>query len=505
MAESETSPRENGNGLDSGSKLVSIRAAHRTRLFEGGRTTFFGHPVSRKMALVFVLDVACILVALVAGWVFRLGIGYGESHLGILVVVDKYTGATVFMIATSLTCMYLLDVYNPDASRRRQRLLLRVLLAQAMAFVVIMAVYYLWARGYGRGILAISVVVSTLLLVSHRILLSRYLTDEGRSQRLLVAGAGWAGRELIREIEGDQVSDYQVVGLVDDDEAATGTEVEGHEVLGTSDDCRRLLVERQADHVVVAVSHGRSERLLRNLLRCKAAGGSIIEMPDLYKQLTHRVPIKHVTDQWFILGHGFDLESRFFLRNALRLMDLALSIIGLILAAPIVLAAAVAIKLTSHGPVFFTQKRVGKFGDEFTLIKLRTMTQDAESKSGPVWSQNHDPRVTAIGRLMRRTRIDELPQMINVLRGEMSFVGPRPERRFFVDQLNEKIPYYELRHSVKPGITGWAQVCYRYTNDEEGALEKLQYDLYSIQEMSLFLYALVILKTVKTVLTKPGS
>jgi len=487
------------------SKLVSLHAGHKHRLFEGGHTRLFGHPVSRKIALMFALDVLSIFVGLTVGWVLRLGILFGVSHRGPWIVLDKYTGATVFMIGISLVCLYLLDVYNPDATHRRQRLLLRVLLAQVLTFLVVTAVYYLWDRGYGRGIVAISLAVQTLLLVGHRIVFSSLLTDEGRSKRLLLAGAGWAGQELVRAIQLDQALDYQVVGFVDDDESLCDQELQGCRVLGTSDDCGRLLMEKDADHVVVAVSHGRSERFLRNLLHCKAAGARVLEMPDLYKQLTHKVPIKHVTDQWFILGGGFDLDSRFFLRNAIRLLDVCLSIFGLILAAPIVLAAAVAIKLTSRGPVFFTQSRVGQFGQEFTLIKLRTMTQDAESGSGPVWSQNNDPRVTMVGRFLRRTRIDELPQMINVLRGEMSFVGPRPERRFFVDQLNERIPYYELRHTVKPGITGWAQVCYHYTNDEEGALEKLQYDLYAVQEMTLFLYALVILKTVKTVLTKPGS
>lgn len=486
-------------------KLASIHTGHKARLFEGGHTKFFGHPISRKIAAVFTLDVASILIGLTAGWVLRLGILFGVSHRGPWIVLDKYTGATVFMIGISLACLYLLDVYNPDAVQRRQRLLLRVVLAQILTFVVITAVYYLWDRGYGRGIVAISLAAQTLLLVGHRIVFSNLLTDQRRSKRLLLAGAGWAGEELIRAIRGDQASDYQVVGLVDDDESLIGTEMEGCTVLGTSDECQRLLMEQDVDHVVVAVSRGRSERFLRNMLRCKAAGARVVEMADLYKQLTHKVPIKHVTDQWFILGGGFDLDSRFFLRNAIRMLDVALSVFGLVMATPIVLFAAIAIKLTSRGPVFFTQTRVGQFGEEFTLIKLRTMTQDAESGSGPVWSQKSDPRVTAVGRLLRRTRIDELPQMINVLRGEMSFVGPRPERRFFVDQLNEKIPYYELRHTMKPGITGWAQVCYHYTNDEEGALEKLQYDLYSVQEMTLFLYALVILKTVKTVLTKPGS
>jgi len=482
-----------------------VRIGQRGRMFERGHVAVFGHAVSRNAALVFSVDVTLLLLSIVGGFMIRTGFMHGFSVAVLYDVLDRYTGATVFLLVSSVLSLYLLGVYSPDAFRRRTRLMLRVLVAQALALVVTTGLLYLWSRGVGRIHLAISFSMATFLLIAYRLILSRFFTAQTRARRTLVAGAGWAGAEMIREIQRLGEDDYQVIGLVDDNPELVDTEVEGFPVLSTTDDACQLLVENDADQVVVAVSHGRTNQFLRNLLRCKTSGASVVEMADLYKAIAHKVPIKHVTDQWFILGHGFDLESRWLLANAIRILDLSLATIGLILSAPFILAAAFAIKLTSRGPVFFTQDRVGQFGREFTLIKLRTMRQDAEAKSGPVWSQKSDPRVTAVGRFLRRTRIDELPQMINVLRGEMSFVGPRPERRYFVEQLTEKIPYYELRHTVKPGISGWAQVRYRYTNDEEGALEKLQYDLYYIQEMSLFLYGLVILKTIQTVVSKPGS
>ena len=482
-----------------------VRIGQKGRFFERGHVAIFGYTISRNAALAFTLDVVLLVTSIIAGFMIRTGFVHGFSLTVFYSVLDRYTAATVFMLVSSVLSLFLFGVYSPDAFRRRTRLMLRVLVAQLLALLVTTGLLYLWSRGVGRGHLAISFSMATSMLILYRLALSSFFTARTRARRMLVAGAGWAGAEMIREIERHGEDDYEIVGLVDDNPDLMDTEVEGYPVLSTTDDACQLLVENEADHVVVAVSHGRTNKFLRNLLRCKTSGASVVEMADLYKAIAHKVPIKHVTDQWFILGHGFDLDARWMLGNAIRILDLGLAVIGLILAAPILLLAAIAIKLSSRGPVFFTQDRVGQFGREFTLIKLRTMRQDAEDKSGPVWSQQNDSRVTAVGKFLRRTRIDELPQMINVLRGEMSFVGPRPERRFFVDQLNEKIPYYELRHTIKPGISGWAQVCYRYTNDEEGALEKLQYDLYYIQEMSLFLYGLVILKTIQTVVSKPGS
>ena len=482
-----------------------VRIGQRGRLFDRGHVDVFGHAVGRNAALAFTLDVGLLVFSIIAGFTIRTGFVHGFSLGALYSVLDRFTGATAFLLVSSVVSLFLFGVYSSDAFRRRRRLVLRVLAAQTLAFVATTGLMYLWSRGIGRGHLAITISIATTLLILYRLVLASYFTARTRARRTLVAGAGWAGAEMIREIEQDGESDYEVVGLVDDNPDLMGTEVEGYPVLSTSDDACQLLLENEADHVVVAVSHGRTDTFLRNLLRCKTSGARVVEMADLYKAIAHKVPIKHVTDQWFILGHGFDLDSRWMLANAIRILDLTLAVVGLVMAAPFLLVAAVAIKLTSPGPVFFTQARVGQYGRDFTLIKLRTMRNDAEDKSGPVWSRKNDARVTTVGRFLRRTRIDELPQMINVLRGEMSFVGPRPERRFFVDQLNEKIPYYELRHTIKPGISGWAQVCYRYTNDEEGALEKLQYDLYYIQEMSLFLYGLVILKTIQTVVSKPGS
>ena len=188
-----------------------------------------------------------------------------------------------------------------------------------------------------------------------------------------------------------------------------------------------------------------------------------------------------------------------------RISDIIPAALGLTVMAPIMVIIAILIKLDSRGPVFFRQERVGEGGEVFTLLKFRSMREDAEAKTGPVWAKKDDDRVTGLGRILRKTRLDELPQLINVLKGDMSFVGPRPERQFFVEQLIEKIPYYSLRGSVKPGVTGWAQICYPYGASEEDAYEKLQYDLYYIKNMSFLLDLTIIFETAKVVLLGRGS
>lgn len=478
----------------------------RRRLLSGGKFALFGFPVSQKLAIVFCLDTMILVLSAFLGFMIRTGFKYGLSFHSLVYVVDQHTGAVGFIVLSSWISLYVLDFYNPKNLHMSGSTALRLVIAMAMTSALLTAFYYIRpAWGFGRGMLALSMGVATVALLVNRAIVGRFIAERLGPKRMLIAGAGWAGRELLRTIREQQVEDFEVVGFVDDRESLAGTQIGDIKVLGSAADCKRLIGEHDVSLLAIAVSHERSRQFLRSIFECKVLGTEVVEMPDLYKSMTYKVPIKHVTDQWFILGGGFDLATRVFLKNLLRLLDLIFATLGLVMALPIVLLCALAIKLTSRGPAFFKQRRVGQFGQEFTLIKLRTMVQDAESETGPIWSQENDPRVTPVGRFLRRTRLDEVPQLWNILKGEMSLVGPRPERKVFIDALSEEIPYYALRGIVKPGVTGWAQVNYKYTNDTEGALEKLQYDLFYIQEMSLFLYVLTIAKTIRTVLSKPGS
>jgi sugar transferase (PEP-CTERM system associated) len=260
---------------------------------------------------------------------------------------------------------------------------------------------------------------------------------------------------------------------------------------------------RRADRILVALDEKRGKLPLEPLMELRLAGLEIEDTTSFIERTSGRLAVETMLPSWLIFSDGFKTSP--IRLAAKRMMDLLLSLILLVVSAPVVLVTAVLIRLDSRGPVFYRQKRMGSGGREFQLLKFRSMVQDAEGRSGPTWARADDPRITRVGRLLRNLRIDEIPQLINVFRGEMSFVGPRPERRHFVEQLERRIPYYRLRMSARPGITGWAQVQYRYGASEEDAVEKLKYDLYYIKNCNALFDLWIALKTIKVVLMGSGA
>jgi sugar transferase (PEP-CTERM system associated) len=256
------------------------------------------------------------------------------------------------------------------------------------------------------------------------------------------------------------------------------------------------------ERIVVALDDRRGAMPITELLNHKLKGTIIEDGISFYEAITGKILVEKVNPAWLIFSEGFDYGRMTYLIK--RLIDLSLALFGLTLGLPIALLTALIIKIESPGPVFYRQERVGERGELFSIFKFRSMRQDAE-KNGAVWASKNDARVTRVGGFIRKVRIDEIPQMWNVILGQMSFVGPRPERPIFVEQLVGKLPYYSLRHAAKPGITGWAQVCYPYGASEEDALRKLEYDLYYIKHQSFFLDMLIIFRTIKTVLFQKGS
>jgi sugar transferase (PEP-CTERM system associated) len=255
--------------------------------------------------------------------------------------------------------------------------------------------------------------------------------------------------------------------------------------------------------VILAVDRP-TPRLVRNVLEARLAGMEIIELPHLYERFGGRVPVQHVVDQWLLSSDGFHLLSRDYIQKIKRVLDCVVSGLLLALFAPLMVVIALAIRLESPGPVFYRQNRVGRGGEVFSVFKFRSMRQDAE-KQGAQWAREKDPRVTRVGRYIRALRFDELPQILNIFRGDMSLVGPRPERPEFVEHLETAIPYYSVRHCVRPGLTGWAQVNYPYGATIEDALRKLEYDLYYLKNMSVLLDLKIILRTVGVVLMSEGA
>ena len=274
-------------------------------------------------------------------------------------------------------------------------------------------------------------------------------------------------------------------------------------VLGLNAELREIVEKNQIHNVVVELRDRRGRLPVDELLELKMRGIAVEEATSVYERVTGKIAIESLKPSWMVFGDGFEVSRRILIQK--QIVSFSASSLLLLLCLPLFPLIALLIKLDSSGPVFFRQDRVGQGGKTFSLLKFRSMCQDAERDSGPVWARADDKRVTRLGKLLRRTRLDEVPQLINVLRGDMSLVGPRPERPKFVQDLSDTIPFYALRHSVKPGITGWAQINYRYGNSVEDAVEKLQYDLFYIKNISWALDLLILLNTVKIVLVRKGS
>ena len=266
----------------------------------------------------------------------------------------------------------------------------------------------------------------------------------------------------------------------------------------------RELCDREGiARVVVSLRERRGRVPIEQLLDCRMAGITVEERETMYERLTGKLAVESMRPSYLIFGSGFARDPLTLAQK--RVLDILASFAGVVLSLPLAILAAVAVKLTSRGPIFFTQERVGQDGEVFKLMKFRTMRQDAEKESGPVWAKKNDDRVTFVGRFLRITRIDEIPQFLNILMGHMSFVGPRPERPHFVEQLTKQLPFYPLRHTVKPGLTGWAQVCHSYGASFEDATEKLRYDLYYIKNVSLMFDLSIMLRTIGVILLGKGA
>lgn len=315
-------------------------------------------------------------------------------------------------------------------------------------------------------------------------------------RRVLILGAGWAGRTLAQAVLRYGATGYRIMGFVDDDPAKQNTQVANLPVLGTSASLLTLVRTLQIDEVALAITHEIHGGLFQALMDCRAMGIRLISMVDLYEQLTRRVPVEHVDEGWVLDAlSGFSAPGR--AQQAVRrLLDLLYGLAGLAGLGVLVPLVALAIRLDDNGAIFYSQVRSGLGGKPFRVIKFRTMCANAEDDGHPRWAGKHDDRVTRVGRWLRRFRLDELPQVINVLRGEMSMIGPRPERPEFIAELEQQIPFYRTRLVIKPGLTGWAQIRYGYGNSVQDALIKLQHELYYIRHRSIWMDLYILVKTI---------
>ena len=320
------------------------------------------------------------------------------------------------------------------------------------------------------------------------------------AEPIVVLGTGELAGNIANEIIDHLDTGYQIAAFIG--KTRPKFPVNNIPVYDDMDGLLSICRKHDAEIIVMALDDRRGVMPVNELIDCKMDGIRIWTGVSFFEKLTGKIMVEKVNPDWIIYAPGFSISR---MNNAIKhSWDLIFSGIGLIIAAPIMLISAILIKLESPGPVFYCQDRVGLRGQVFKVFKFRSMRQDAE-KNGAVWAMENDDRVTKFGAIARKMRIDELPQLLNVLRGEMSFVGPRPERPIFVDMLAKKIPYYPLRHNIKPGVTGWAQICYPYGASEEDALRKLEYDLYYLKNLSFSMDMGIIFQTVKTVLFKKGA
>ncbi|MFA5074101.1 MAG: TIGR03013 family XrtA/PEP-CTERM system glycosyltransferase [Nitrospirota bacterium] len=440
-------------------------------------------------------DVIIGVIAVYAGSLLRFGL------VETLVEVDIVR--LFFFVLVTVFISYLLELYNFERRTATRELFLRTVLGVACSFILLTAVYYvIHVPTFFRGMFAVTMGVFGLLQFVWHITYQSIIDSPHLARKVLILGTGPLAKKI-----GDliQSTNHQHVlsGYVHFNLMQEPVSVPAHAIVGNGGSITETVKKEKAQKLVVSLAERRGAFPTQEVLDCKFCGVDVVDAPSFYEDMTGKLLIENITPSWFIFSNGFKINAT--LKLYKQAIDFIFALAGLLFFLPFFPFIALLIKLDSAGPVFFRQIRVGEMDRPFFLYKFRTMRQNAEAGTGAVWAKEDDPRITRLGGLLRKTRIDELPQLYNVLRGDMSLVGPRPERPEFVERLKTVVPYYSERHFVKPGITGWAQIKYPYGASEQDALEKLRYDLYYIKNMSIVLELTVLLETIKVMLFRRGA
>jgi sugar transferase (PEP-CTERM system associated) len=401
-------------------------------------------------------------------------------------------------------CLYYNDFYDLTLMHSSRELVVRLLQAAGAASIVLAAVYFLQPDlMIGNGIFVSALFVFLVAILGWRLVFNQVSGSMKLQERVLFVGTGDTARKVARQILDQHEFAYRVIGFIDDDASRIGERIVNPGIIGTPADMDRLIALHRIDRIVVGMSDRRGKLPIEELLRAKMAGIRVEDATTTYERVTGKILIDDLRPSWLIFSDGFRVSR--VTRLMKRTIDLALSVVLAVVTLPLMMITALLVMLEDGRPVLYRQERVGENGRTFVLAKFRSMRKDAEKGGKPIWAKDGDDRVTHVGRFIRKTRLDELPQLWNVVSGDMSFVGPRPERPFFVEQLSQAIPFYQQRHAVKPGLTGWAQVKYRYGSSLEDAMEKLRYDLYYIKHLSVVFDLTIVFDTVKVVLFRQGA
>jgi sugar transferase (PEP-CTERM system associated) len=456
--------------------------------------------LSLRSVVCFIIEGGIIIFSVVASFLLL----YGRAGTPVVSMGDVVARALVITFFCQ-TCMYLLDLYNFRLSQTWGEVLFS--LAIAIGFVCIgigLLSYAIPKFGVAGKMYYLSILIASVCLLLWRILFEIYITRFAPQKNILIVGTGEVARQVGEEVRNRKRLGFHLVGFINAPSAKNSLHGEQvGDVLGDPTQMDRIIERYDVDKVVVAITERRGEYPVKEMLALRVGGYQVVEWPGFFEKISGRIPIDSLAPSFFIFNEGFR-KSRILL-SIRRILSAIVAIVLLILLLPVFLVVAVIIKLDSSGPVFYSQIRVGKNSKPIRIYKFRSMRNDAEKDGDAVWAVENDPRITRVGRFIRKTRIDELPQLINVMIGELEFVGPRPERPEFVEKLQAMVPYYALRHTVTPGLTGWAQVMFHYGSTIDESKEKLQYDLFYIKNMSVKLDLLILFHTVKIVLLGRGA
>lgn len=456
----------------------------------------FKHYIPHAVLLLGLLDLGLLVAASEIAWQLRanqIGINTGDiSGRGIALI------GTAMMIWLAMIAV---GVYGPNALRSLRFAGARVLVAISLGIIALAVVDFVVPTDlFWRSTLLYTMGLAILILVADRLLLNSFLGSSAFRRRVMVLGAGDRAQRL-RELGEKPETGFVIVAYISISDNARV--VEEAIPRAAIHDLGRFVENLGVSEVVLALQERRNALPLKDLLRIKTKGVHVNDFSSFIERETGRVDLDTINPSWLIFSDGFS-SSRMFSSAVKRIFDITASLLLLVLTLPLIVLFALLVKLDSKGPAFFRQTRVGLYGEPFTLIKLRSMRTDAE-KDGAKWAEENDPRITRLGRFIRKVRIDELPQTWSVLKGQMSFVGPRPEVPTFVESLEEDIPFYGERHMVKPGITGWAQINYPYGASVEDSRCKLEYDLYYAKNYTPFLDLVILLQTLRVILWPEGA
>lgn len=459
--------------------------------------SFFNNQFTSKNILLITGDLLIAIASVYAGALLRLFYIYPAEFYKYSPLMPKAIIFSSFIVII----YFFMDLYDVERNDGKKEIFLKIISANFLAVLANGAFYYFVPyTQLGRGILFLSFCFTVLFSSVWHISYILFVKLPIIARRILILGTGpiakTMGNLLLQGNNGLALAGYVNC-------AGEQIHVPRDYIIGKGEELLEVAIKEKVQKIVVSLTERRGTFPVREVLNCKLQGIDIIDGLSFYEQITGKLLIESMNPSHLIFSDGFRITvvRRYFK----RIFDMVFALMGIILSLPFLIIIPVLIKLESKGPVLFRQKRVGEGEKYFTLYKFRTMVDGAEKNTGPVWSQAGDSRVTKIGKFLRKTRLDELPQLFNVVFGEMSFVGPRPERPFFVESLKKQIPYYSERHCIKPGLTGWAQVKYEYGDSIEDAIEKLRYDLYYIKYQSFSLDLLIVLDTIKVILFGKGG